>query len=304
MPTIGHLELHQVHDGSLLPFVQQRLREGRKHKTVNLALGIARRILNLAATSWRDENGLTWMQQAPKITMLPLVGHQRDPRPITWAEQRTLLPLLPDHLARMALFALNTGARDDVVCSLRWDWEIKVPELEISVFEVPPSHVKGRRRSRLLVCNSVAQSVIEAARGQHKEVVFVWRRERVKNLQQAPAMPYRGIQTMNNTAWQRARAAAGLGDLHVHDLRHTVGMRMREAGVDSDTRADVLWHSSTSMTHHYSMAQIADIHAALELIKADTGRWNKSLETLRREQEEKRCLEANPPKVPEAKKIA
>lgn len=36
---------------------------------------------------------------------------------------------------------------------------------------------------------------------------------------------------MNNTAWQRARELAGLGDLHVHDLRHTVGMRLRKAGI-------------------------------------------------------------------------
>lgn len=50
--------------------------------------------------------------------MLPLVGHQRPPRPIAWGEQRTLLPRQPDHLARMTLFMLNTGVRDDVACSL------------------------------------------------------------------------------------------------------------------------------------------------------------------------------------------
>jgi integrase len=42
-------------------------------------------------------------------------------------------------------------------------------------------------------------------------------------------MSYRAIETMNNTAWQTARRVAKLGDLHVHDLRHTVGMRLREA---------------------------------------------------------------------------
>ncbi len=101
------------------------------------------------------------------------------------ANSAALLPRLPDHLARMSLFALNTGVRDDVVCSLRWDWEIKVPELGISVFEVPREHVKGRKRTRVVICNSVAQSVIEAVRGQHKEFVFVYRRERVKNTDKA-----------------------------------------------------------------------------------------------------------------------
>jgi integrase len=99
-------------------------------------------------------------------------------------------------------------------------------------------------------------------------------------------MAYQPIQTMNNTAWQSGRARAGLSDLRVHDLRHTAGMRLREAGVSSETRADILWHNSPSMTHHYSVAQIVELHAALEKITSESGAWNKSLSTLRREQAE------------------
>ena len=301
MPFIGHLELHQVHDATMAPYTTARLKAGRSHKTINLALGVVRRILNLATSTWRDDNGQTWLATAPKLILLPLLGHQRVPRPISWGDQRKLLPLLPDHLARMALFTLNTGMRNDVVCNLRWKWEIKVPELGISVFDVPREHVKGGRRSRIVVCNSVAQSVVEAVRGQHAEFVFVYRRERVKNTDQAPVMPYRPIEVMNNTAWQSGRKKAGLGDLHVHDLRHTVGMRLREAGVPESTAADVLWHSVKTMTHHYSMAQIAELHAALEKITADSGRWNKTLATLRQEQEERALGDATPPKVPREK---
>lgn len=302
MPHIGHLQLNQVHDGTLAPYVAKRLAQGRSHKTVNSGLGIVRRILNLAAKSWRDENGMTWLEHAPAITMLPLVGHQREPQPLSWGQQRKLLPLLPDHLARMALFDLNTGVRDDVVCNLRWDWEIQVPELGISVFEVPREHVKGRRRPRVVVCNSVAQSIVESQRGKHEEFVFVWRRERVKNLDDAPVMPYRPIQTMHNTAWQRARREAGMPDLHVHDLRHTVGMRLREAGVPESTVADILWHSNASMTRHYSVAQIVELHAALEKIKEDSGRWNKSLATLRREHEEAKRVAAEGESHPKSPK--
>lgn len=285
MPYIGTLELGNIHDDTLAPYKTARLAEGRSHKTVNLAVGVVRHILNLAATSWRDDNGLTWLPAAPKLSMLPLIGFQREPRPITWGEQRALMPALPDHLARMALFITNTAARDDVACNLQWEWEIKVPELGVSVFEVPREHVKGRKRSRIIVCNSVAQSVIESQRGKHPTHVFVWRRERVKNA--APAtMAYKPVQTMNNTGWQNGRARAGLGDLHVHDLRHTAGMRLREAGVSSEARSDILWHNSPSMTHHYSVAQIVELHGALEKIKAESGTWNKSLSTLKREQAE------------------
>jgi integrase len=97
--------------------------------------------------------------------------------------------------------------------------------------------------------------------------------------------------------------AAGLGDLHVHDLRHTVGMRLREAGLSAETISDLLWHSTGSMPLHYSVAQIVELHGALELIKADSGRWNESLATLRHEQQEGQ-QDVSPPKVPAQKKTA
>ena len=43
----------------------------------------------------------------------------RPPKPISWAQQRVLLPHLPSHCAEMALFVLNTGARDAAVCNGR-----------------------------------------------------------------------------------------------------------------------------------------------------------------------------------------
>jgi integrase len=218
--------------------------------------------------------------------MLPLIGFQREPRPITWAEQRRLLPHLADHLAKMVLFDLNTGARDEVVCGLKWEWEIHIPELGRSVFDVPRENVKGRKRSRVLVCNSVAQSIVEGQRGKHAEYVF----------------PYQGkrIEMMSNNGWQRARKAAGLPDLHIHDLRHTVGMRLREAGVREETIADVLWHTRRGMTAHYSVAQIEELLDALERITDERSRTNRSLEMIRREQLGK----SSPQKVPTESKKA
>ena len=61
----------------------------------------------------------------------------------------------------MALFAVNTGCRDQEVCSVRWEWEVKVPELETSVFIIPGRHVKNGN-DRLVVLNRIAKSVIES----------------------------------------------------------------------------------------------------------------------------------------------
>ena len=223
--------------------------------------------------------------------------------PAQVADQRRPLPNLPDRLSRMSLFVLNTDVRDDVGCHLRWQWEIKVPELGISVFEGPMQHAKGKKRSRVVVCNGVAQSVFESVRGQHEDFVLVYRRGRTKNMGEPPLMAYRGIEPMNNTAWQRARREAGLGDLHVHDLRHTMGMRLREWGAREGTIADLRWDSTATMTRDDSDAQIVELPAAVEKVKEDSGRWNKSLQTLRREQEALR-VGATPPKVPQQRETA
>lgn len=271
MPYIGHMHLDQIHNGTLKAFVDARKAQGRKNKTINHSLAIVRRILNLAAKDWRDENGVTWLLTAPMITLLKLTD-QRPPRPLMWAEQRRLIPLLPDHLAPMALFALNTGCRDDVVCNLQWEWEIPIAQLDVSVFIVPPMHVKGdedHKRERVLVLNSVAQKVIEQRRGMHPTHVFTYR-----------GHPITG---MLNTAWENARKKAGVADVNVHDLRHTVGLRLRESKVAETTISAILWHSNKSMTEHYSMAQIVEVYEALELIKDESNRWNISLEALKRE---------------------
>ena len=68
----------------------------------------------------------------------------------------------------MALFNVNTGTREQEVCKLRWDWEIEMPELGVSVFLIPEdsggrtdySGVKNDE-DRLVVLNDVARSVLD-----------------------------------------------------------------------------------------------------------------------------------------------
>ena len=79
-------------------------------------------------------------------------------------EQRLLFSELAGHLGRMALFKVNSGTREREVCGLRWDWEVRVPELDTSVFIIPPEHVKNGLE-RYVVLNRVAKSVIDACRG-------------------------------------------------------------------------------------------------------------------------------------------
>ena len=85
----------------------------------------------------------------------------------------------------------------------------------------------------------------------HKDFVLV------KNFDKAPVMSYQRVGTMNNTAWQRARDAVGLSRVRVHDLRHTFGQRLRDAGVSEEDRALLLGHAIEGMPQHYATATVA-----------------------------------------------
>src|SRR6185437_8875444 len=139
-PFIGNLFLRQVHIDSLQPFIACRRADGVKTGTINLSLAFLRRVVNLAATEWRDEEGLTWFEQAAKIKLLK-VTDRRPPYPLSPEEQAVLFQELPAYLTRMALFKVNTGTREEQVCALRWADEIQVPELNTSVFIVPGDKV-------------------------------------------------------------------------------------------------------------------------------------------------------------------
>ena len=93
----------------LSEFVRKRRAEDASHRTINIAIERVTRILRLAATVWRDENGLTWLEAALALTKLDERATRRTPYPLSWEEQRMLFRLLPDHLSRMALFKVNTG---------------------------------------------------------------------------------------------------------------------------------------------------------------------------------------------------
>ena len=312
-PFIGGIPLSKLHDGTLQEFIYARKASGNKNKSINNALSAVRRILNLASRKWRDEHGLTWLETPPLLTMLPL-NDARKPYPLSWDEQARLMRELPDHLARMAIFKVNTGTREQEVCQLRWDWEIEVPELDVSVFLIP-GNFGGRRENsgvkngedRLVVLNDVASSVIESCRGNHPERVFTYDGEPVNS--------------MDNSAWVKARLRVamqfytesgksippellkegqrgiliteklkdflvdelpGLANVRCHDLKHTFGRRLRAAGVSLETRKVLLGHKNGDITSHYSSPELAELLEAANRVCADKSGKTRALTLLKR----------------------
>lgn len=249
-PFIGDLPLTAIHQSSLQGYIEARKTAGVKNRTINYGLQVIRRILNLAAHEWLDENGLSWLVNPPKFRLLT-EKNKRLPYPLSKDEEQRLLKHLPLHLKQMAIFSMNTGCRDQEICRLQWQWQVEVPELNTYVFIIP-AHLVKNRQNRLVILNQQALQVIETQRGKHPVFVFTYRNK--------------PLTRMLNSAWVKARSQAKLPQVRVHDLKHTFGRRLRAANVSFEDRQDLLGHKSQRVTSDYSNAELVNLISAANSI--------------------------------------
>ncbi len=201
---------------------------------------------------------MTWIDVAPKIKLLP--EHDKNaPYPMSRDEQETLFKQLADHLREMALFSVNTGCREAVVCALKWEWEVATPGVAGDSVFIVPKHVVKNREERLIVLNKIARQVVERLRGVHKEFVLTYRGRRLTK--------------MNQDGFRNARERANLEQVRVHDLKHTFGRRLRAAVVSFEDRQDLLGHKSSRITTHYSTAELSNLYEAANKVCQQNGSY-------------------------------
>jgi len=82
------------------------------------------------------------------------------------------------------------------------------------------------------------------------------------------AKPYTDLKTAFGTACE----LAGIENLHWHDLRHTFGTRLAEAGCSEATIADLMGHSDPQTTRRYTHATDRAKRAAVEAVRLTTQR--------------------------------
>jgi integrase len=105
---------------------------------------------------------------------------------------------------------VSTGCREQEVCRLRWDYKVKVPELDTSVFIIPKDYVKNGGE-RLVVVNPVARSVVDSMRGLHPTHVFEPCLTRAAQRGQSPAAAEKVCETEFRkspaSVWLRRRSS-------------------------------------------------------------------------------------------------
>ena len=112
-PYLRSLKLDAIDMTVLQPFIRDRkVKDGVSNATVNRALEVVRRILNVAHQDWR------WLKGVPKIRMLK--EPRRRVRFLRREEADRLIEALPAHMKPIVEFALATGCRAGEILGLEW----------------------------------------------------------------------------------------------------------------------------------------------------------------------------------------
>jgi integrase len=207
--------------------------DGCSNATVNRTLALVRAILRKCAREWQ------WLDRAPAVRMLK--EPTRRVRYLTHEEADRLLADLPSHLRDMAAFSLESGLRAANVTGLRWS----AVDLDRKMAWVHPDEAKARKAIPVPL-NGEAMSILQKQVGKHRDYVFTFKGQPVRQLSTA--------------AWYKALKRAGIENFRWHDLRHTWASWHVQSGTPLHVLQELGGWASYSMVQRY--AHLAADHLA------------------------------------------
>lgn len=218
--------------GDVDGWVFKRRSDGAKGKTINRELSALRGV-------FREAQRRGWIEGNPAEEVARQKEGESGFRWLTPEEASKLLAACKSssprsrHLYPLVVTALYTGMRRGELLSLRWA-DVHQSRAEIEVI----ASKSGHRRTVPLRAevNTALKAWRRYSRGQ-----FVFARL-------GTDQPYAKVQRSFQAAVKRAK----IGPLRFHDLRHTAGSWMAQAGVDVHDLMRVLGHREIATTMRYA----------------------------------------------------
>ena len=212
---------------------KKKLLETRKPSSANRVLNLLRAILMRAL----KDGGLN---RAPIIESFK--ANDARERFLNEKEELALIASCPDYLKRLVIFFLDTGARREEAISLTWD---QVTLHNAARGSVTFTDTKSGKPRTVFLPKRTADMLASIRPDEPKKGarVFLW-----TPLGSDVAVPFNDPKK----AWATARKAAKLGDLRIHDLRHTYASKLIKKRVPLYEISKLLGHGSLRMTERYS----------------------------------------------------
>ena len=272
-PLIGKMRIHNVRRadvarmaGEIMSGATARVvrTKARGIARVRGGVGTARRTVTTtgAMFAWAIEQELLASNPVQRIKLPKLAARERF---LSEAEAKHLLATLDAMAASKVLhmrFAnqirllLFTGARKSEILALQWS-EIDWTRQQIVL---PPNRTKtgGRVGDRRIPLSSAALGVLKAIE-QENEWVFPAGRKMSGYA--------KGLQKV----WCQIRQTAGLGQMRVHDLRHSFASLALSKNESIFLISKVLGHTTTRMTERYLHTNDQDLQNMVQRTTTELG---------------------------------
>jgi integrase len=145
------------------------------------------------------------------------------------------------------LMSLWTGARRSNVVSMRWD-ELN---LASATWAIPAEKAKAQEAMKIHL-SEPALEILGARQNNGSEWVF-------------PSRGKSGHLEEPKAGWKRILKAANITNLHLHDLRRTLGSWQAAAGASLLTIGKSLGHTDTASTAIYSRLNLDDVRNSVDV---------------------------------------
>ncbi len=197
--------------------------------SVNRKLELLSRILSMAV-----DYGMIHSNPCQRVRKFQL--DNRRERYLSVDEESRLMSVLfgrRAYLKPIIILALNTGMRRGEILNLEW-WQI-----DFSTNRLIVTKTKSGKPRHIPMNQIVRETLIELKETSGAKFVFESRRNPGHPIQD-PKKSFKG-----------ALKDAGIENFRFHDLRHTAGTRLAEAGADAFTIKDILGHASIQTSAIY-----------------------------------------------------
>jgi integrase len=224
----------------LTAYVRERLDEGAANATINRELSAVKRAFKLALKAGR-------VAAIPSITMLAENNAREG-----FIEQGQLLALreaLAADLRDPITFLWLTGWRVCEMRSLTW------ASVHNDAIRLARANSKNRHGRELPLVGELAEVIARARADRRLDCPFVFQRDG------QPILSFR-------KSWKAACKAAGLGAIHVHDLRRSAARNLIRAGISENVAMRFTGHKTASIFRRYDIVTRDDLAEAAQRLEA------------------------------------
>ncbi len=233
-------------------YITRRKSDGVKGGTINREIGLLSSAINRARVEWDWDipNPVQGMREPEGEGRRVFLSQEQFNALVAAAGMNKRAPYLAD----LITVAVMTGCRRGELLGLEWS---RV-DLQANTIRLGAADTKAGK-ARLVAINQAAREALlrrKAYREKHcPDATWVFCGRRVKRIA--------GIKT----SFHAMCRAAGLVGVRFHDLRHTCGSWLAQAGVPQSHIAEVLGHSTLRMTERYMHIAPATARAAVEKLE-------------------------------------